>query len=38
MAQVPLVITCVAIYQQSANPPIQYLVGRLHLWILSWVG
>jgi hypothetical protein len=29
MAQVPHVKTCVAIYQQSAIPPIQYPVGRL---------
>jgi hypothetical protein len=29
MAQVPHVKTCVAIYQLSPIPPIQYLVGRL---------
>jgi hypothetical protein len=29
MAQVPHVKTCVAIYQHSPNPPIQYPVGRL---------
>jgi hypothetical protein len=32
MAQVPHVKTCVAIYQHSPNPPIQYPVGRLPLW------
>jgi hypothetical protein len=30
MVQVPRVITCLAIYQQSAIPPIQYPVSRLH--------
>src|ERR1700732_3169010 len=29
MVQVPRVITCAAIYQQSGNPPIQYPVSRL---------
>jgi hypothetical protein len=32
MVQVPRVITCAAIYQQSGNPPIQYPVIRLRLW------